>query len=298
MKASAAWSVEELRRLARARLPRPVFDFYEGGAEDEQTLRANLAAFERVPLVPRAFVDVGQVDTTATLLDLPAAMPMAIAPMGAVAYGWRDGDLALARAAAAAGIPYTLSTMAAASIEDIAEHAGGRLWFQAHLLQPRDRTLALVDRARRAGYEALMVTADLPTGGRRERDLRNGLSMPMRWTPGNVLAFAARPRWALAMLLRGAPHMPNMAAPAGAGSSIGGNFDPGFDWGALARLRDAWPRKLLVKGILHPQDAVRCASVGVDAVVVSNHGGRQLDGCIAAFDALPKVVRAVTISAS
>jgi (S)-mandelate dehydrogenase len=287
------FSIDEFRRLAKARLPRPVFDFYEGGAEDEQTLRANLAAFERTPLRPRAFIDVSAASTACTLLGGPAAAPMAIAPMGAVAYGWRGGDAALARAAHAAGLPYTLSTMAATSIEELARQAGGRLWFQAHLLLPRERTLQLVDRARDAGYEALMVTADLPVGGRRERDLRNGVSMPMRFTPANVLAFARKPAWSLGMLLRGAP-APAQAGPGpSAGSSIGGNFDPAFDWQALEQLRARWPRKFIVKGILDPQDAQRCAALGIDAVVVSNHGGRQLDGCMAALDALPAVAAAV-----
>ena len=290
---AAAWSIAELQRLARARLPRTVYDFYEGGAEDEQTLRANAAAFEQRKLVPRAFIDVGTVSTARPVLGVAAPLPLAIAPMGAVAYGWRDGDILLARAAAAAGIPYTLSTMAATSIERVAGEAGGRLWFQAHLLQPRERTLALVDRAQAAGYEALVISADLPVGGKRERDLRNRLAMPFRPGWRHVLEFAARPAWTAGMLWHGTPQPANVTAPAAPGSSIGGGFDPGFDWQALAELRARWPRKLVIKGILHPADAQRCVAAGVDAIVVSNHGGRQLDGCIASLDALPAIVRAV-----
>jgi (S)-mandelate dehydrogenase len=290
-----AYSIAQLQRMAKARLPRLIYDFFEGGAEDELTLRANAQAFGAAPLVPRAFMNVETVDTGCDLLGSCATLPMAIAPMGAVAYGWRDGDLALARAAASAGIPYTLSTMAAASIEQVAEKAGGRLWFQAHLLSPRERTLALVERARAAGYEALMITADLPAGGKRERDLRNGLAMPFRMRPGHVLQFASRPRWAWDMLWHGAPSMPNMAAPPGAGdaSSIGGGFDARFDWEALRALRRGWPRRLIVKGLLHPADARSAVDAGADAVVVSNHGGRQLDGCIPTFDALAGIVDAI-----
>jgi (S)-mandelate dehydrogenase len=290
-----AWSIDALRTLAAARLPRPVFDFYDGGAEDEQSLRANAAAFERVALVPRAFVDVSRVDTRCELLGAAAALPMAIAPMGAVAYAHRDGDLLLARAAAAAGIPYTLSTMSAVSIERLAQEAPGRLWFQAHLLTPPGRTLQLVARARDAGYEALMITADLPVGGKRERDLRHQLAMPFRLRARHVAAFAARPAWSLGMLRHGVPDMPNMLPTTGSaqGSSIGAGFDASFDWTALRAIRAAWPRRLIVKGLLHPADAAQAVEAGADAIVVSNHGGRQLDGAIAPLDALPAIVRAV-----
>jgi (S)-mandelate dehydrogenase len=292
-RAGQAWSIAQLRQLARARLPRPVFDFYEGGAEDEQTLRANEAAFEALRLVPRCFVDVSQADTSVSLLGADARLPLAIAPMGAVAYGWRDGDLALARAARAAGVPYTLSTMAAAPIEQVAQ-VGGRLWFQAHLLLPRERTLGLIERARAANYEALVITGDLPVGGKRERDLRNQLAMPFRMQWRHLVAFALRPGWSLPMLLQGAPRPPEVArVTAGSASSIGGNFDPGFDWTALEDIRRRWPRKLVLKGILHPADARRAVALGADAVIVSNHGGRQLDGCIATMEALPRVAEAV-----
>ena len=292
-----AWSVDDLARLARRRLPRPVFDFYDGGAEDECTLRANALAFERHALVPRAFVDVSTATTRTRLLDADAAMPLAIAPLGGVGFAWRDGDIALARAAAAAGVPYTLSTMAATTIEQVARHAPGRLWFQAHLLQPRERTLELVDRAAAAGYEALMITADLPVGGKRERDLRNDLALPFRLTRRNFPAFAARPAWSLDMLLRrrrralptwrcqrrarpAVPRLPATSMP----------LSTGTRW---RELRSRWRGKLVVKGILHAADAERAVQAGVDAVVVSNHGGRQLDGCIATLDALPAIVAAV-----
>ncbi len=294
------YSIEDMRRLARRRLPRAVFDFLDGGAEDETTLRENRAAFARVRLAPKVLVDVSQVDTRTAILGASANLPIAIAPTGAVGFGWRGGDVAIARAAAACGIPYTLSTTATASIERIADEAGGRLWFQAYILRKREFTLGLIERARVAGYEALMITVDLPVGGKRERDLRNDFAIPFRFTPKNVLDFATRPAWALSMLLRGVPVMENLSGfsadsttASAIASSVGRNYDPSFNWDDLARIRDRWPRTLIVKGIVRPDDAARAAAIGCQAIVVSNHGGRQLDGGIATLDALPGVVAAV-----
>ncbi|MGI8894730.1 MAG: alpha-hydroxy acid oxidase [Casimicrobiaceae bacterium] len=295
-----AYSIEDLRSLARKRLPRAVFDFFDGGSEDEGTLRDNLAAYSRVRLMPRVLVDVAKVDTRTVLLGAESSLPIAVAPTGAVGFGWRGGDVAIARAAAAFGIPYALSTSATASIERIANEAPGRLWFQAYILNRRDFTLSLIDRARKSGYEALMITVDLAVGGKRERDFRNDFSIPFKFTPKNVLDFASRPIWALDMLFRGVPALENLTgfAPAAASavsqaSSVGRNYDPSFDWDRLAEIRDHWPRKLIVKGIVRPDDARRAAALGVDAVVVSNHGGRQLDDGIATLDALPDVVAAI-----
>ena len=173
-----AWSIEDLRRLARRRLPRAVFDFIDGGAETESTLRANRAAFERVRFLPKVLVNVAQVDTSTTILDGPSKLPLAIAPTGAIGFGRRGGDLDIARAAAAAGIPFTPSTTATASIERVAEEAPGRLWFQLYVFKRREFSFGLVDRARGAGYEALVVTVDLAVGGKRERDMRNDFSVP------------------------------------------------------------------------------------------------------------------------
>ncbi len=295
-----AWSIDDLRRIAKRRLPRAVFDFYDGGAEDELTLRDNRAAFARHRLLPRVLVDVARIDTTTQVLGGITQMPIAIAPTGAVGFGWRRGDIAIARAAAANGIPYSLSTSATASIEQIAEQAAGRLWFQAYVLRDRSHTFKLIERARVAGYEAVMITVDLAVGGKRERDFHNDLSMPFRYTPRNLLDFARRPPWALDMLLRGRPVLENLrgvaeaAAPVqGIASSAGRNYDPSFDWSGLQTVRDRWPGKLIVKGIVHPDDALRAVLMGVDAIVVSNHGGRQLDGGIATLDALPGVLAAV-----
>jgi (S)-mandelate dehydrogenase len=295
-----AWSIDDLRRMARRRLPRAVFDFIDGGAESEATLRANRAAFERVRFLPKVLVDVSRIDTSTSILGAPSQLPIAIAPTGAVGFGRHGGDVAIARAAAAVGIPYTLSTTAMASIERIAREAPGRHWFQAYVLKRREFTFGLIERARAADYEALVVTVDLPVGGKRERDLRNEFSIPFRFTPRNVLDFASRPAWALGMLRRGMPVMENLVgfAPeatstAGVASSVGRNYDTSFDWDGLKAIRDAWPRKLIVKGVERADDAERLAAMGCDGVIVSNHGGRQLDGAAATLDALPAVVRAV-----
>lgn len=295
-----AHSIEDLRRRAKQRLPRAIFEFFDGGAEDEHTLRGNRTAFERVRLAPRVLVNVAQVDTSAKILGGPSNLPIGIAPTGAVGFGWHGGDVAIARAAAAFGIPYALSTTATASVERIAREAPGRLWFQAYVLRQRDFTMRLIDRARAAGYEALIITVDLPVGGKRERDFRNDFSIPFRFTRKNVLDFASRPGWALAMLRRGMPVMENLigftpeaTSATGIASSVGRNYDSTFDWDSLKAIRDAWPGKLVVKGVVRPDDAERIATIGCDGLVVSNHGGRQLDGAIATLDALPAIARAV-----
>ncbi|AKQ55695.1 alpha-hydroxy-acid oxidizing protein [Bordetella hinzii] len=291
----ACHSIEGLRQAARARLPRGVFDFYDGGAEDEITLADNREAFRRVRLLPRVLRDVSRPDPSTQLFGRPLAAPMAIAPTGAVGFGWRGGDVALARAAARHGIPYALSTSATASIEEIADQAPGRLWFQAYILQDKDRLHALVERARVAGYEALMITVDLPVGGKRERDLRNGLGFPMKLNARNIGQFLRKPAWSLDMLLRRPPVMPSLAGlkalrADGRQSLAGRNYDPAFDLRALARLRERWPGKLIVKGVVHPEDVEGILEAGADALVVSNHGGRQLDGGVATLDALGGVL--------
>lgn len=295
-----AYSIEDLRLSAQRRLPRAIFDFFDGGAEDEVTLRDNEAAYKRMRLVPRVLTDVSAIDTSTLILGQRAALPLAIAPTGAVGFGRRGGDMAIARAAVAAGIPYTLSSTATASIEQIANAAPGRLWFQAYILRNKPFLEALIARARAADYEALVITVDLPVGGKRERDFRNDFSVPFRFTPRNLLDFARRPGWLWDIVRYGMPVMENLVgletqatSSTAIASSVGRNYDPAFNWDSLQKIRDHWPRKLIVKGILGPADAVRAAAMGCDAVVVSNHGGRQLDGAVATFDALPGVVQAL-----
>lgn len=293
-------SIDDLRRLAQGRLPRSIFDFYDGGAEDESTLVHNRSAFERHRLAPRVLVDVAQASPATELFGQPLGMPMAIGPTGALGFGWRDADLHLARAAEKHGIPFTLSSSGTASIEAVAKASSGRLWFQAYVLRNQEFFWQMIERAERAGFEALVITVDLPVGGKRERDFRNHFSVPFRITRRNAIDFALHPRWTLDLLRRGIPAFENlrgleMAAKSATeiASSVGRSYDPSFDWDRLARVRDRWPRKLIVKGISRGDDAQLAVAMGCDAIVVSNHGGRQLDGAIGTLDALPEVVAAV-----
>ena len=297
---SRVFSIEDLRGAARRRTPRAIFDFFDGGAEDELTLADNQAAFRRRRLLPRVLTNVSMMDTGVQLLGAASRLPLAVSPTGAVGFGWRGGDVAIARAAVAAGIPYTLSSAATASIEQVAKAAPGRLWFQAYILKNKPFLDGLIARALAADYEALMITVDLPVGGKRERDFRNHFSVPFRFTARNLLDFARRPGWLLDILRHGMPVMENMVGlemqaknATAIASSVGRSYDPAFDWSSLQKIRDNWPRKLIVKGILRPDDAARVAAMGCDALVVSNHGGRQLDGAVATLDALPRVVQAV-----
>jgi len=298
---SRAWSIEELRRRARARLPRAIFDFFDGGAEDEVTLRDNRAAFERTRLLPRVLVDVSKPDPSCEILGAPAKQPFFVAPTGAAGIAWPGVDVGIARAAAALGVPYTLSTNATAGIEEIAEKAPGRLWFQLYVLRERAFVEKLIARAEAAGYEALVPTVDLAVGGKRERDQRNGFSVPPRLTLRHLVSGALKPSWALRIALNGGlPDFVNVRGYGGSterglalASSVGRHTDPGFDWDDLARFRDRWKRKLIVKGVSRVDDAERMAQMGVDGVWVSNHGGRQLDGAVASLDALQAIARAV-----
>ena len=299
-RAARALSISDLRELARRRLPRTVFDFIDGGAEDEITLRENRAAFERIRLVPRVLNDVSSPDLRTTIAGTRAQAPLVVAPMGSCVLGWPDADIAIARAAAGLGLPYTLSTMATTSIERMADAVQGELWFQLYVLKNRAFNEQLVDRARAAGFRTLVVTVDLQAGGKRERDLRNGVSVPLRMTLAQVLGVAARPGWAWQMLRSGPPEFENVRGYLGDESAgltiaarVGQNLDAGYGWEDFARLRERWAGKLVVKGVLHPGDAQRLAALGADGVWISNHGGRQLDGALASADALGPIAAAV-----
>lgn len=299
-----AQSIEDLRRMAERRLPRAMFDFIDGGAEDELTLRANREAFERLRLRPRVLVDVSRLDTRAELLGAQAPLPLAVSPTGMSGVAWPKAELEIARAAAKRGIPYTLATPATSSIEEVArevgEKLGGRLWFQLYVLRHPEILEKLVARALAAGYEALVVTVDLAAGGKRERDPRNGLAIPLRPNRRNVTDLLSHPGWLAQMALKGFPKFANLldlvdarAQPGGIVAFVANEIDSGFDYVKLARLRERWPKKLVVKGVQRGDDAERVVASGADAIVVSNHGGRQLDGARASLDVLPEVVQAV-----
>lgn len=296
---AAALSIADLRAIARRRLPRSVFEFIDGGAEDELTLADNRAAFERVRLRPRVLQDVRAPDTRCEIVGTPAAAPVVVAPMGSCMLGWPEADLAIARAAAAHGLPYTLSTMATTGLDRLRRGFDGRLWFQLYVLKDTHANETLVQRAEAAGCEALVVTLDLPAGGKRERDLRNGISVPLRPRPRQLWEGLTHPRWSLRMLRGGWPVFENVRGLMDdrggltIAAQVGRHLDAGWDWAQLARLRERWRGRLHVKGVLHPADADRLASLGVDAIWVSNHGGRQLDGALASLDALPPIADVV-----
>lgn len=295
-----ALSIEDLRRLARSRLPRSVFEFIDGGAEDEITLRGNRQALESVQIVPRILTDVSRPELSTRVAGTTCAAPLVIAPMGSCMLAWPQADIAIARAAARHGIPYTLSTMSTTSIERMADAVQGALWFQLYVLRDHEANFRLVDRARAAGYSTLVVTVDLQAGGKRERDLRNGVSVPLRMSLRHLYEGMTHPGWSWQMLRHGMPRFENVQGLLGDESAgltiaarVGQNLDAAFDWDGLSRLRERWPGKLLVKGVEHPMDALRLASMGVDGIWVSNHGGRQLDGAQPSARALPRLHRAL-----
>jgi (S)-mandelate dehydrogenase len=297
---SRAVNIEDLRVLAKRRLPRAIFDFFDGGAEDEVTLRGNRAAFERVRLLPKVLVNVAQVDTGIDLFGSPSRMPLAIAPTGGISAGRYGAELILARAAKAWGVPFTMATPSAFTLERVAEEVGGRLWFQLYAVRDLSFRQRLVERAKSAGYEAILVTVDLPVSGKRERDPRNGFHTPYspNWRNSRDVVF--KPAWALDMLRHGLPGMANLegyrfSTPVGTDivTAVGREMDAGLDWEYIRQLRDAWPGKLLLKGVERPDDAQRAVAVGCDGIVVSNHGGRQLDGAAPTLEALPAISSAV-----
>jgi (S)-mandelate dehydrogenase len=296
-----AVSIEDLRRMAQRRLPRAIFDFFDGGAEDEVTLRENRAAFERVRLLPKVLVNVAQVDLRTNIFGQESKLPLAIGPTGGIGAGRPGADLMLARTASTFGIPYTLATPATASIERIAEEIrGARRWFQLYVVRDRDFRHKLVQRAWNAGYEALFVTVDLAVSGKRERDPRNGFVTPYRPNWRNSRDVLTRPGWLLDIMRNGLPTMANFEGykfsstkVTDIATAVGREMDASFDWEELERLRERWPGKLVLKGVERPDDAERALALGCDGVVVSNHGGRQLDGAAPSLEALPDVVRAV-----
>ncbi len=296
-----AVNIEDLRRLAQRRLPRAIFDFFDGGAEDEVTLRENRAAFERVRLLPKVLVNVARVDPATQILGNESSLPLAIGPTGGIGAGRPGADLMLARTARAFGVPYTLATPATASIEEIAAVVPEvRRWFQLYVVRDREFREKLVRRARDAGYEALLVTVDLAVSGKRERDPRNGFVTPYKPNWRNSRDVLTRPAWLIDIMRSGLPTMANFEGykfsstkVTDIATAVGREMDAAFDWDELKRLRELWPRKLLLKGVQRPDDAERAAALGCDGVVVSNHGGRQLDGAAATLDALPHVANAV-----
>ncbi|WP_299681908.1 alpha-hydroxy acid oxidase [uncultured Roseobacter sp.] len=292
-----AASIDDLRLRAKKRIPRFAFDLVDGGAENERNLRRNCEAFEEVELTPRYMVDVSEIDTQTTLLGQTFAAPFGMAPIGMLNAFWPDADLTLARLCKAQNIPYVASSAASTTLEELAEAAEDNGWFQLYVSSDSNLTEGLIARAEAAGYTKLMVTADVPAAGKRDRDIRNQLSVPFRFTPDVVVQCMLNPRWALTSLRHGTPNVANYAALLQSATSYADVqktlITPSFTWDDLKRLRARWKGKLLVKGILHPKDAEICADLGCDGIVVSNHGGRQVAFGPPTIKALPAIVDAV-----
>jgi (S)-mandelate dehydrogenase len=302
-KTLSAYNIEDLRTIAQRRVPKGVFEFMDRGSEDEIALRNNRAAFERIKLNPRTLMDVSNRSQAINLFGKPMTMPIAIAPTGIAGLMWYRGELELARAAAAAGIPFTLATGSMTAMETIAAEAAGRLWFQLYMWPDRSMSHKLVERARLAGFEALVVTVDGVVSGNREYNLRNGFTIPFTYSRRNVTDVMRHPRWMVGVLGRyvangGMPRyenypqeLKNKITAAPMGKSMMRNDS--LTWDDLRVLRKIWPHTLIVKGIMNARDALKAAECGADAVVVSNHGGRNLDSTQAPIDALPQVADAV-----
>ena len=292
--------IEDLRRTARRRVPRAFFEYAEGGSYSEQTLRANRADLERIKLRQRVMVDVDNRSAATTILGEPAALPLALAPIGLCGMQHGDGEILACRAAQAAGIPFCLSTMSICSIEDVAEAVDKPFWFQLYVMKDRGFIRSLIERAAAAKCSALVLTVDLQILGQRHRDIKNGMTVPPDLRFSNLLDIATKPAWALS-IARGkrktfgniSGHIRGMENVNVLSQWISGQFDPSLNWKDIEWIASLWPGKLILKGILDVEDGRIAAKTGAKALVVSNHGGRQLDGASSSISALPKIVDAV-----
>jgi (S)-mandelate dehydrogenase len=300
-----AYNIADLRKMAKRRLPRGVFEFIDRGTEDEVALRNNRAAFDSIKLRPRVLVDVSKRSQEVTVFGQKQAMPIATAPTGAAGLAWFEAELAVARAARDAGIPFTLATPSLMALERVAaEAAGGRHWFQLYVWEDLRLSYGMIERAEAAGFEALLVTVDTVVSPNREYNLRNGFGLPFAFNATNITDVLLHPRWLFGVLARyvmtsGMPRYGNYPEemrtkitsrrPMGRGSSN----RQSFDWEELRAMRQKWRGRFVVKGVMRPDDAIRAADMGADGVVVSNHGGRNLDSAEATIAALPHIVDAV-----
>ncbi len=295
-----ALSIDELRGIARRAVPNFAFEYVEGGAEDERALHWNREALDAIRLIPNTLVDTSKRHQRITLFGEESSSPLIIGPTGLNGMLRYHGDAAIARAAAKAGIPFTLSTVSNMRLEDVAENAGGRQWMQLYVLKDRAASRDIVSRAERAGYEALVVTTDANVFGYREWDRRN-YRAPGKLTLRSMIDVARHPRWMLDVLSHGVPWFDNIVdfLPPEAKSARTGVayfhklFTPDISWDDIAWLREAWPRKLLIKGVMNVSDAQRAAAAGCDGIILTNHGGRQLDVCVAPIEVLPGIKHVV-----
>ncbi len=293
-------SIEDLRQRARRRVPRAFFEYADSGSYNEQTFHANLDDLAAIKLRQRVLVNVDNRDISTRIIGEKAAAPIALGPIGLCGMEFGDGEILSARAAQAAGVPFTLSTMSICSIEDVAAAVRKPFWFQLYVMRDRGFIKELIQRAVKAKCSALVLTVDLQVLGQRHRDIRNGMTVPPRITVANVLDIATKPAWALS-ILRGkrktfgnlAGHVKGMDGIKSLAQWTNEQFDPRLNWKDVEWIRDIWPGKLIIKGILDVDDARRAAKTGASALIVSNHGGRQLDGASSSIAMLPKIVNAV-----
>ena len=292
--------IEDLRRVAERKVPRMFYDYVDSGSWTETTYRSNETDFDRIKLRQRVLVDMDNRSLATQMIDEEVKMPVAIAPTGFTGMMWADGEIHAARAAEKFGVPFSLSTMSICSIEDIATHTSKPFWFQLYVMRDHDYVANLIQRAKDANCSALILTADLQVLGQRHKDIKNGLSAPPRPTLANIVNLMTKPQWCMNMLGTKRHSFGNIVGHAKGVDDLSSltawteeQFDPRLSWDDVARIKDMWGGKLIIKGIMEPEDAIMAARSGADALVVSNHGGRQLDGALSSISALSDIVQAV-----
>ena len=300
-----ALNIEDLRKIARAKLPAPLFNYIDGGSDDESLVRGNTHAYDTVKLVPEYLVDVARIDLSTKVLGREISMPLFLGPTGMTRLFHHDGETAVSKAAADAGTYYALSTVGATSIEDVAAACDGPKCFQIYVMKDRGLTREFIQRCKDANYDSLMLTVDIPVASNRERELRYGFTMPPKLNLAGILGFAARPGWVYRSLTHPKATLANVAHKIPEGSSqstslmeyIAKQFDPSVTWDDLEWMVREWDGPFAIKGILSPADARRAVDSGVTAISVSNHGGRQLDGALSAYEALGPIIDEVAAGA-
>ena len=292
--------IDDLKRLHKRRTPKMFYDYAESGSYTEQTFRENIADFSQLRLRQKVAVDMSGRSTESQMIGEKVAMPVALAPVGLTGMQHADGEILAARAAEKFGVPFTLSTMSICSIEDVAAHTTKPFWFQVYTLKDDDFMRRLFERARAANCSAIVITVDLQIMGQRHKDLKNGLSAPPKLTPASIANMMTKVRWGLGMLQTKrrffgniVGHAKGVSDPSSLSSWTAEAFDMSLDWARIAKFKEMWGGKVILKGVMDANDARNALSVGADAIVVSNHGGRQLDGALSSIRALPSIVDAV-----
>ncbi|MEC7764535.1 MAG: alpha-hydroxy acid oxidase [Pseudomonadota bacterium] len=293
-------NIDDLKRLYRRRAPKMFYDYCESGSWTEQTFRENVSDFDAIRLRQRVAVDMSNRTTKTRMIGQDVAMPVALAPVGLTGMQSADGEIKAARAAEKFGVPFTLSTMSICSIEDVAENTTAPFWFQLYVMRDEDYLSRLIQRAKDAKCAALVLTLDLQIMGQRHKDIRNGLSAPPKLTGKNLVDLATKWRWGMGMLGTKrrtfgnvVGHVKGISDPSKLMSWTNDQFDPSLDWSKVEKIKEMWGGPLILKGVMEPEDAVMAAKVGADAIVVSNHGGRQLDGALSSIRALDPILQAV-----